>query len=150
VISPLLFLALLLVVTAAAATTAAVSRRARSARFARLAAEWQMRFTADDRFQLTPRVAALLPAPGAADVLVRDLVYGQEVGGHLRYFFTVEYTLGVLRTKRRRVSVGTLSETVPDHKTDPAGVTLAPPDLPLQAQYEWLRTHQQPPEAAVR
>jgi hypothetical protein len=100
-----------------------------------------MRFTPDDPFQLTPKVSAQLPMPGAADVAVRDLLYCQEPSGALRYLFTVEYTIGVLRTKRRRVSVGMLVEegvrTVPIEPF--SGVTLAPEDLPLEEQYQWLR-----------
>jgi hypothetical protein len=147
-IPPLLFLAALAVGTAAAVAIAHVLRTARSARVAELAARWELRFTADDRFQLTPRVAAQLPHPGAADVLVRDLIYGQQPSGALRYYFTVEYTVGVVRTKRRRVAVGTLLESAIDTEREPfSGVTLAPNDLPLPDQYQWLRDRQ--PDAAT-
>ncbi|MDB5319724.1 MAG: hypothetical protein JWN40_1355 [Phycisphaerales bacterium] len=107
-----------------------------------MAKTWQMRFTAEDRFQLTPRIAAHFPIPGAADVVVRDLVYGQEEAGRYRYFFTIEYTLGVLRTKRRRVAVGMLLETGRPETNPFSGVTLAPAELSIAEQYEWLRRGQ--------
>src|SRR5690349_6540985 len=90
--------------TAAAAVGAAALRKSRSARVAALASDWRMSYTAADRFQLTPKVAAQFPIPGVADVVLRDLIYGQDPAtGRLRYVFTIEYTTGVLRTKRRRV-----------------------------------------------
>lgn len=95
-----------------------------------------MRFTAEDRFQLAPRVASGFPIPGAADVLVCDLIYRQEDAG-FRYLFTVEYTLGVLRTKRRRTGAGMVVETGVGGEAFSA-VTLAPADLLLQEQYVWL------------
>jgi hypothetical protein len=120
--------------TAAAAVAAAAVRKSRSARVAALASAWQMSYTAADRFQITPKVAAQFPTPGVADVVLRDLIYGQDPAtGRLRYLFTVEYTTGVLRTKRRRVGVASLVE-------GPASpVTLAPGELPLPDQYEHLR-----------
>src|SRR6266536_6334987 len=99
---PLLLLLLLIAVTAAAFLISTLLRKACSARLAALASTWQMRFTPLDRFQLTPRIADHFPTPGAADVVLRNLIYGQEAAGSFRYFFTIEYTLGVVRTKRRR------------------------------------------------
>jgi hypothetical protein len=137
---PLLLLLLLIAVTAAAFLISALLRKASSARLSALASTWQMRFTPEDRFQLTPRIAAHFPTPGAADVVLRNLIYGQEAAGSYRYFFTIEYTLGVVRTKRRRVAVGMLLETARGPNASPfSGVTLAPPELPLAQQYEWLR-----------
>jgi hypothetical protein len=141
---PILVLLLLLALTAAAFFTDAFLRKRRAARLAAIAAQWQMRFTAQDPFQLTPRIAAHFPIPGAADVVVRDLVYGQEdTAGRFRYFFTIEYTLGVLRTKRRRVAVGMLLEAGRPETNPFSGVTLAPTDLSLDDQYQWLRREQQ-------
>jgi hypothetical protein len=137
---PILVLLLLLAITAAAFAADTFLRKRRSTRLAAMAAQWQMRFTAQDPFQLTPRIAAHFPIPGAADVVVRDLVYGQEdAAGRFRYFFTIEYTLGVLRTKRRRVAVGTLLEAGRPETNPFSGVTLAPPELSLPDQYQWLR-----------
>jgi hypothetical protein len=144
---PILVLILLFAITGVAALADAYVRRARAARLAGVAKAWQMSFTAEDRFQLTPRIAAHFPLPGAADVVVRDLVYGQEEAGRFRYYFTIEYTLGVLRTKRRRVAVGMLVETGRPETNPFAGVTLAPAELSIAEQYEWLRREQGPATA---
>jgi hypothetical protein len=143
VIPPILLLCLLLGVTAAASIADALARHARARRLSALAGRWDLRFTPEDRFGLTPRVAAEFPTPGAADVVVRDLVYGQEAGGGLRYLFTIEYTVGVLRTKRRRSAVGMAVEAASGGSTTagerhPLGLALAPATLPTIEQYEWL------------
>jgi hypothetical protein len=140
---PLLLLLLLVLLTAVAVLTSAMMRKAASARVAALAASWKMRFTPVDRFQLTRNIATHFPIPGAADVVIRDLVYGEDASAAgLRYFFTIEYTLGILRTKRRRVSAGTLIEAPGTDADRLSAITLAPAKLPLLEQYEWLR---QPP-----
>src|SRR4051812_49690103 len=79
------------------------------------------------------------PTPGAADVVVRDVVYGEEAGGILRYLFTIEYTVGVVRTKRRRAAVGMVVETSGSSvaRSD-SDLALAPAELPTVEQYEWL------------
>jgi hypothetical protein len=134
--SPILLLWLLAAVSVAAAAVSALRHKGYSAKLAALAATWGMRFTAEDRFQLAPRVAIGFPTAGAADVLLRDLIYQQEDAG-FRYLFTVEYTLGVLRTKRRRTGAGMVVETGVAGEAFSA-VTLAPADLPLGEQYTWL------------
>jgi len=134
--SPIVLLLLLAAVTVAAVTVSTLRQKGRSAKLAALAATWGMRFTAEDRFQLAPRVAIGFPTAGAADVLVRDLIYQQEDAG-FRYLFTVEYTLGVLRTKRRRKGAGMVVETGVAGEAFSA-VTLAPGDLTLHEQYAWL------------
>jgi hypothetical protein len=144
VIPPILLLCLLMGVTAAASIVDALARHARARRLSGLGAAWRLRYTPVDRFQLTARVAAVFPTPGAADVVVRDVLYGQEgSGGALRYLFTVEYTTGVLRTKRRRSAVGTAVEAARSEARGPAAgshldVALAPAELAIVAQYEWL------------
>ncbi len=134
--SPILLLLVLAAVTVAAVAVSALRQKGRSAKLAALAANWGMRFTAEDRFQLAPRVASGFPTAGAADVLVRDLIYRQEDAG-FRYLFTVEYTLGVLRTKRRRKGAGMVVETGVAGEAFSV-VTLAPAELPLAEQYAWL------------
>jgi hypothetical protein len=141
-ISPFFAMLALLAVTAGAAWAGRVIRSRRSARVAALAAAWRMSYTRSDRFDITPTVAARFPTPGAADIVLRDLIYapGPDAGAGLRYLFTVEYTTGVLRTKRRRMGVGMLVErTDADGNAAAAAVTLAPPGGPLPAQYEHLR-----------
>ncbi|HEY7117053.1 MAG TPA: hypothetical protein VH475_10725 [Tepidisphaeraceae bacterium] len=140
--SPILLLCMLLAASAAALAIDALLRRSRAARVSALAADWRMRYTADDRFQLAPKVTGRLPTPGAADVVVRDVLYAQEASGCFRYLFTVEYTTGVLRTKRRRTGVGMVLEG-PACAAAPmdaySSVTMAPAELALAEQYGWLR-----------
>src|SRR4051812_31737083 len=124
-------------VTAAASIADALARHRRARRLSALAVAWGVRFTPDDRFRLTPRVAGQFPTPGAADVVVRDVVYGQEAGGTVRYVFTIEYTVGVVRTKRRRSAVGMVVDSATPGAAD-GPLVLAPPDLARVGKYEWL------------
>jgi hypothetical protein len=135
-ISPSLLLIVVVAITAGAVIASTMTRNARSARIKALAAAWGMAYTADDRFQLTPRIAALFPTPGVADVVIRDLVFARDKAGRtFRYLFTVEYTTGVLRGKHRRIGVALLVES----PTQPAApIVLAPAGLLLGDQYAHL------------
>ena len=65
-----------------------------------------------------------------------DLIYGGE-GERYRYVFTTEYTLGLIRGKRREVRVGTFWEPrgrVCGESTE--SVIFAPEDLGVVEQYE--------------
>src|SRR5947209_15588011 len=97
---PLTFLAAMLMATLAAFVRHLLVRRRVARRLSRLAGQWGMHYAADDRFRLTPRVAERFSVPGASDFVVLDLIYAQERERY-RYLFTVEYTAGVLRAKRR-------------------------------------------------
>jgi hypothetical protein len=143
ILPPILLLAFVVAVTCGAAVASRVSRKARAARVAKLAAQWGMSYTADDRFRITPIVAASFPTPGVADVVLRDLLFNRDAAGGLQYVFTVEYTTGVLRTKRRRVGVARYVESHVPGESPGAGtaigaVALAPADLTVAAQYEHL------------
>jgi hypothetical protein len=94
--SPVMFLALVGVATLVAAVMHFVMERRRSSAVRKLAQDWQMHYTPDDRFRLADRIAGDLGVPGAAQVRVEDVIYGSE-GEWYRYYFTVEYTIGVLR-----------------------------------------------------
>lgn len=133
--SPIVLLLSVTAVTIAAGAASAFRCRARSAKLAALANTWGIRFTLEDRLGLAPRVASGFPIAGVADVLVRDLMYRQEEQG-FRYLFTVEYTLGILRTKRRRTGAGMVVEGGAGEAF--SAVTLAPGQLPLLEQYQWL------------
>jgi len=133
---PLLLLFVLCAVTVVAAGASAWRRKARSGRLAGLAAGWRMSFTAQDRFDLAARIGPRFPIPGAADIVVRDLIYKPE-GSGFRYLFTVEYTVGVTRTKRRKAGAGMVVERCQTPK-DFSEVTLAPAEIGLAEQYEWL------------
>jgi len=106
--SPLLLMIVVLLLPLAALLVQRLGRgelRALQA-FAR---EHQLHFTIDDRFQIASRVAELLPSPGAADVRVYHLVYGRD-GSRYHFIFTVEWTEGSVRSKRRSRRVASFSE----------------------------------------
>ena len=138
--SPTAFLLLMTLVTVGAAGASMLAESRRRAALRRLAGAWQMHYTAYDRFRLAPRVAPRLPAVGAAAVRVKDLIYGLE-GDRLRYIFAAQYTTGTMATPTRRESVATFSEPREGRGDAPVQVDLllAPSDLPLVEQYEYLR-----------
>lgn len=133
---PLLFLAILLAVTGLASLAWAIVRRRRSGRLAALAAQWGMLYAADDRFNLTAPAVARLPVPGAADVVVRDIVYRVTSDGFL-FLFTIEYTAGVLRARQRRTAIGSICECT--REASYSSLTLAPEELEEGERYEWLK-----------
>ena len=144
-VTPAEVLSLLLFITAAAALLERARRRRRSRALRRLAGEWRMTYAAVDTLQITANVARHFPIPGAADVHVRDLIYGIE-GGWYRYVFTAEFTTGVVRGKRRHVRVCAFSEPRDRHRPvtpgpvpgDAAEVVFAPAGGPLLDQYRRL------------
>jgi len=137
--TPLQFLFLIVTMTLVAAGVQWVQRQRHVRELRDLAAEWQLHYSASDCFRLAPRVAQMLPVPGAAAVRVSDLIYGLEGSGY-RYIFRTEYTIGVLRTKTGIRRVGTFREP----KDAPAGarieVLFAPEEKPLIEQYRYLRS----------
>src|SRR5438093_13276668 len=108
--SPSTFFLLTLSVTFAALLLQLIARRVRRRALQRVAAQWQMHYSPDDRFRLADRVAQMLPIPGAASVRVSDLIYGNESDGY-RYVFSASFTEGVVRGKRRQVRVVTFRES---------------------------------------
>jgi hypothetical protein len=146
--TPLGLLVALIAVTAAAVYGDALRRRRRGRTVRRLAAEWRMNYTPTDSLQVTPKIARHFPVPGAANLQVRDLIYGIEQDRY-RYVFTAEFTAGVVRTKTRRLRVGTFSEprnrTLRHAHEDATRVELAPEGGTLEEQYTALA-----PAAATR
>jgi hypothetical protein len=137
-VAPMLLLGVLIGITIAAALVHRLIHFNRQRRLLALARQWQMQYTPRDIFNLAPRIGALVPVPGAADVHVSDVIYGTETGGH-RYIFCAEYTVGVVRAKKRRRSV--ISVLEPRQRTDGAMWTssrLAMADVPLIDQYRSL------------
>ncbi len=132
---PLTFLAVILLVTLAAFILHLASRRDTSVRLQRLATDHRMQYVARDLFQITPRVIERFPIPGASDLRVADVVY-RRAGARYRYVFTVEYTLGVVRTKERIRRAATFCEPR-DHScpADWSNLVLAPENLSLADQY---------------
>ena len=139
--TPGLYLILLLLLTLLAMIISHRLRRRRERELSRLAAEWKMHFTATDRFKLAPRVAEHFPIAGAADLRVVDLIYGK-TENHRHYYFTAEYTLGVVNTKRRVHRAVMFREPIADPQSEAViPILLAPADLPLPEQYRQLRAN---------
>jgi hypothetical protein len=137
--TPYQFLLLMLGATAAAVAAERLYRRRRRRALAALARQWNMHYSARDLFKLAEQVAPRLPAVGAGDVFVEDVIYGVE-DDHHRYLFSVEYTLGLVHAKRRVVRAASFRE--PKAHRDPSRWTpleLAEQSLPLIEQYRTLR-----------
>ena len=136
--TPWELLAAALAVTAVAyAADLAVRRRAGEG-LRRLAAEWRMNFTLADRLRLTAKVARHFPLPGAANLRVSNVIYGTDKDRH-HYVFTAEYTLGLVRGKRRLARAGAFSEPRDRERgPGPTSVQLAPAGLSLLEQYRHL------------
>jgi hypothetical protein len=87
---------------------------------------------------MASKVAAAFPIPGVAKLRVTDLVYGL-VGDSHRFIFTAEYTVGVLKGKRRVVRIASFSERKGEEdEHHPPIVQLAPEDQPILEQYRLL------------
>jgi hypothetical protein len=137
-LSPGAVLVILVAMTCAAALVEKVSKSRRRSHLRELAVRWQMTYSPHDRLRVTPKITHHLPVPGAADLYVTDVIYGVQ-GGQYRYVFTVEYTIGVVRGKRRQVRVATFCESRNRDCNEPVGsVVFAPEDLSLVEQYEKL------------
>jgi hypothetical protein len=138
-ITPWLFFLIMIAMTAVAAGWNWSVGRRRQQSLEGLARQWKMHYSPHDVFNLAPRIASRLPMPGAADVRVCDLIYGNEKAGH-RYIFSAYFTLGVVRSKSRKHLVATLLE--PRDRNDATiwtSLRFAPADLPLLEQYEAMK-----------
>jgi hypothetical protein len=135
--SPTIFLLLAVILTTGAACAALAAERRRRAALRRLAEGWQMHYTPYDRFRLAARVAPRLPAPGAAAVRVKDLIYGLE-GADIRYIFIAHYTTGTVSAERRHAAVVTFAEPRERRENLPVELLVAPEQLPVLEQYEHL------------
>lgn len=120
--SPGLLLLICIVATGIAAAVDVATHRRRSAALRALASRWGMNYHPGDQLRLAAKVLPRLPIPGAANVRVLDLVYGSDRDRY-RHVFSVEYTLGVIGSKRRIVRVASLSE--PRDRSSAAPVVLA-------------------------
>ena len=133
---PLYLLLALLGLTAVALVREHKKRRHLRETLRAMAAGARMNFSPADQFRLTSRVVEIFPVPGAAAVVLHDLLYSSD-GGRYRYLFTVDYTVGVVRSKRRVRRVAAFSEPRDRAaKVDPpARLQLAPAELSLVDQY---------------
>jgi hypothetical protein len=138
---PLLLLASLLALTALALIVHKILRHAIKRRLRRFASDWKMRYVERDLFHLAPRIATIIPVPGAADLRVIDVLYGSEGDTH-RYLFTAEYTRGVVGRHEREQRVMTFAEPrEPSRENPPTPLVCAPQDLPIPDQYLHLHDH---------
>ncbi|MDB5291083.1 MAG: hypothetical protein JWL69_2324 [Phycisphaerales bacterium] len=151
--TPAGLLSLTILLIGAAALSERVLAQLHRGRLRRMAADWRMRYSPNDRFRLTPRITGNFPIPGAAKIKVVDLIYGIESDLY-RYVFTAEYTAGIVRGKHRVQRACSFSEPRDrvHASTDPQ-ITLAPSGLPLLEQYRRLcpqaaRTPNPSPEPA--
>ena len=137
--SPASFLALTIGITAAAMAAQMLVRQRRRRALRELARAWDMHYSPGDRFRLAARVAERFPVPGAADVRVNDLIYGNE-NDLYRYIFSAEYTEGVIRSKKRVRRVMTFTE--PKGRSDAtrwSSFVLGDKEKPIVEQYRELR-----------
>lgn len=107
--APLELLIVLVAITIAAAAWQYLMRYPHRTSLRRLARRWGMNFVTFDRFRIAQRLGETFPVPGAADLCVVDVMYGLGDDRH-RYVFTVQYTVGVLRGKRRARRVAAMLE----------------------------------------
>jgi hypothetical protein len=119
----------------AAALVQSLARRRAGRALRDLAGQWGMRYARADPFGLIEKVCHQFPIAGAADLRVYDLVYAMESSGY-RYYFTVEYTLGVVRAKRRHRRAGTFREAREGSMGVP--LVLGRAEVPLVEQYQSL------------
>ena len=144
--SPFEMLSLAGGLTAAAYAVELIARRRWRRSLRRLAVEWKMNFGRADTLRLTEKVARHFPIPGAARLYVTNVIYGADKSDpdRYRYIFTAHFTVGVVRTKRRLVRVGSFAEPKARDRAAhrPAHarplVVLAPGNLPLLEQYRHL------------
>ena len=141
--NPSELLALAIAITAGAHIVDSILRRRSGDALRRLAAEWHMNFSLTDRLNLTGKVARHFPIPGAANLRVTNVIYGTAKDRY-RYVFTAEYTIGVVRAKRRLTQAGSFSEPRGrEEGRSTETVVLAPPNQPLVTQYRMLGTQQE-------
>ena len=140
--NPSELLGLAIVITGGAYVVDSITRRRSADALRRLAGEWRMNFSLTDRLNLTGKVARHFPIPGAANLRVTNVIYGT-ARERYHYIFTAEYTIGVVRAKRRLTQAGSFSE--PRGREDGPGietVVLAPPGKSLVEQYRSLGPRQ--------
>lgn len=99
----------LLALSAVALSWSASLRSRQRRRLRKVARDLQMHFIPYDQFKLGVRLADQLPAAAAAAVEVRDVIYCLRAGT-VCYLFTVRYTRGLVRTRKRICRVGAMVE----------------------------------------
>jgi hypothetical protein len=133
--NPGVLLSVTAVLTCGAAITQRWADRRRRRILRALAVSWGMNFNPGDQLRLAARVAQYLPICGAASVSVGNVIYGID-GEFYRYIFTAEYTLGVLRTKKRHLRAASFAEPRDRrHAGEPEPVRLGTESRSIFEQY---------------
>ena len=135
--SPGFFLLLCLATVAVAVWIDVAAHRRRTRTLRALASKWRMNYHPADQLRVTPKVLPHFPIPGAANVLVTDLIYGSDRDRY-RYVFRVEFTVGLVGPKRRVVRVASLSEPRERGGAGAVFLNLAPAEGTLLDQYRYL------------
>lgn len=139
-ISPTLLLIASLAVTAMALGVALIELHRRRARLRRLARETGCEFQASADPALIRAILPHLPAPGAADVRLIDLVSCPSAGAML-VIGRVDYSLGAVRHRRDNTRIIAIRQ---DGRGEVSKVEYAPGDLPRLEQYRQLLTAARP------
>ena len=134
--SPLGLLGLTIGLAVIAAIGQRISHRRRRKTLRALAAVWNMNYAQRDSLGLTSRIAGNFPIPGAADLVINDLIYSTDRMTY-RYIFTAQFTVGVVHRKRRLSRVATFTEPREGNDSD-IDLLLAPEELDLVEQYRRL------------
>jgi hypothetical protein len=105
----------------------------------KLAVELGMNFVANDQFKLAERIVEHFPIPGAARLVVTDLIYALQ-DDHYRYIFTASYTIGAVKLRRRAWRVAAYEEPAPGTPRD-LGATLAQPVALAPVNVPWIEQY---------
>ena len=133
-ISPTFLLAAMVLLTALVLAGALVELTLRRARLKLLARDAGWEYEPGSRPELTEAVVRLIPAPGAANIRVIDVL--RSTGGASRFTIArVDYSLGAVRQRRDNTRIFAIGDgLVGDVRT----VQMAPLDLPRMDQYRHL------------
>lgn len=134
--SPLGLLGLAIGLAVAAAIGQRVSHHRRRKAMRALAASWNMNYAQTDSLGLTARIAGNFPVPGAANLVINDLIYSTDRSIY-RYIFTAQFTVGVVHRKRRLARVASFTEPREGNENE-IDLLLAPEELTLIEQYRRL------------
>ncbi|QOV91822.1 hypothetical protein [Humisphaera borealis] len=135
--TPHLFLTALVAATLVVLIVNGVRSGRRRDAVRQLAGEWRMNFAALDTLQLSGRIAGRFPVPGVSALRVHNLIYGMD-GENYRYYFTIDYTIGVTESSRRVSVVATYVEPRDRRRGGATALTLGDDQLPPLDQYRAL------------
>jgi hypothetical protein len=143
---PLLHLYAIVAITLLAYGLTRYDRSRRRKQLQRVAGELELTYAANDPFRLAGRIVDAFPVPGAARLVVTDVLYGTRGGDNFLYLFTVHYTIGAVRVKKRLYRVSTFVEPLagPPSQTGIQRISVAPDKLAWLDQYRELAKSELP------